>query len=188
MKTHYRLVAALASALLLLTSIVNGVFAYDARVSIAPGQTLSASATSISMPAATFSLMQNSVSNGRIDVTATDLTGNYAGWKVTFEVSDFMAAGLPSIPDENLTLRRNQTGTVQQSGQSWIGTLSASPTALDNVVWTGAPTTFTPQGGIPGTGSTGSYTRRFDVSLMVPPGQPAGTYTSEITITIVAGN
>jgi len=123
---------------------------------------------------------------GTMTLTADDTGGLGAGWNVTITASPFLytgsATGTP-IPAANFSLT-STPAPVRVSGQaidatggpkvpaaSPLGTLDAARKTLQAAVGFGA----------------GKYTQALGVSLVIPSQSRAGTYTSTLTTTILAG-
>lgn len=150
--------------------------------------TRTASIANLTLGAKTYS-HSNQTSTGTMTLTADDSTGSGNGWNVTVQSSAFVYSGTNSgtnIAASNFSITTANAPTVV-AGQ-----------AID--------TTATPPGGpkVPGTGATGAldvarktvqaevgygqgtYDQGLAVSLTIPGGARAGTYTGTMTVTIAA--
>lgn len=184
MNLRNRFATALIGATFFASSLVGVANAYNASVVIGEGGTLSATIDSVSLSGVTFNYAASTTSTGTMRVSANDPRGTYEGWTVDVTVGDFQADGKPSIAKNNFQ-GTNVPTVATNSGQTWAGSYAGSG-PVDSGLWKGAPSSFA--SGIPTTGSTGNYTATLPVKLTVPAGQPVGTYTSNMTVSITSGN
>ena len=177
MLTH-RWRPAMVSIVLLIAGLIALVPAVPASAA------LSASLGTLTLPSVVTSHSVQSTT-GRTVLTATD-TSHGQGWHVTLQASDMVYNGPnrgKNIPAGNLAIASAEAPTA----------VSGHP--VDPVHGPMAPTP-SPSGPLnsarkvlhanPGHG-TGTYTQGIILSLTIPGGTRAGTYTSKITTTIGSG-
>ena len=145
---------------------------------------LTASIVDLNLPAVTSSHVAQT-STGTMTLTVTDSAPG-AGWNVTILSSAVVYSGPhggTSIPAANLSITEARS-PVLVSGQAF------DPSGGPKVPPSGAPGTLdvarkTIQADV-GYGG-GTYTQDLGVSLVVPADSRTGTYTANLTVTVIAG-
>jgi hypothetical protein len=172
-------IAALAGVVLALP-----VYATNGVTQVLDGGTRSASIADLALAAKTYS-HSSQTSTGTMTLTADDSSATGAGWNVTVQSSAFVYSG-------------SNSGTNIAASNFSITTANA-PTMV-----AGAAVDATDGPKVPSSGATGAlnvarktvqanvgfgegtYDQALDVSLTIPAGSRAGTYTGTMTVTISA--
>lgn len=186
---HWFIVACLS--LLLISSILMFKFSSDTKtkessvlgtttlyVTINAGS-LSLSTTSTATLSATTVAETAGSATGNIGtITVTDNRGSGAGWSVTATSSDFTCCTpTRTIPVTNLTINPNNSTLVGVNGAS---TTNVTPGSSHTFTSTSDSTSIvTASSGY----GMGQYTINPSVTLTIPVGVYAGTYTATLTIT-----
>ncbi len=145
------------------------------EIAITPGTTLTASLNSdVTMTVANFSLAEQRTT-GTLTLRVEDGRGTQQGWRVTIAAGDFVS-GDARIPASGFSFSspgalHTEIGETTGIGYGEPGTsLSSSQMVMYAV---------------PGAG-TGIYRQELNVALEIPAQTPAGTYRSEVTVSIIS--
>lgn len=126
---------------------------------------------------------EDQITSGVMTLNADDSSGTGAGWNVTVQSSDFAYQGQyagTSIPAANLVID-TPGNPVYVAGEAI--TAAAGPFAgMGGSLDVARRVLFANEGG-----GKGAYAQDLPVSLTIPGGSVAGSYTSSLTVTISAG-
>ncbi|GAB4336848.1 MAG: hypothetical protein Kow0010_24800 [Dehalococcoidia bacterium] len=178
-----RLFITLAAALALVTASATAL-ADNSVTQTVNGGSRTATVADATLAAVNYSHSDQS-NAGTLTLTVDDSSGTGDGWNVTIQSSNFVYTGVNNgtdIPAANFSITA-ANAPVLVAGQAIDATngpkVSASPTGSLDV----ARKVIEANAGY----GQGTYTQVLDVSLTVPGGSRAGTYTATLTVTIAAG-
>jgi hypothetical protein len=185
-----RLLAVLITSLVLLLAAGQAFAATtatpQATITVTAGALSIASTGSITLPGITLDGDDHDmVATAAPTFTLIDARGSGGGWNVTFQSSDFAAAGGKTITASNLKFTSGGTIT-RNKGQAVDGTNGPKETALSAVGLNTAQKVITTAANY----GKGNYTytpTAGDFVLTVTADTLAGAYTATVTATIVAG-
>jgi hypothetical protein len=173
------------AALTLSLGLVSGAMAANSVTTRVTGGTLTASIANLNLGNVRTSHIAVNKS-GTMKLTADDSTGTGFGWNVTVQASDFAYTGtVGGIPIPATGFSLDAAGApVETAGQiadASNGPMVPATSPVGSLDQIRKVTTTNPNFG------QGTYAQDLDVTLSVPANSRVGTYTSTLTVTIVAG-
>lgn len=176
MMNHKRFTLAFALALVLALGLAGIAYA-DATVTISGG-TLSVTGQSISFTASLTGADQTVYDNDATNWSAVDPTGTGAGWHVNISATDFSDGGTKTIAVSNFKVKLDAGNITTVAGNTAPTSQITSYTALSGTAQSLLSAAVD--------AGMGSYTFVPDFSLDLAAETYAGTYTSTVTVAIVA--
>jgi len=182
---HRRSIALGLAAVAALLAIAPVAAVNQVTQAVTPG-TRSASVADLALPSVAYSHSAQT-SSGSMTLTADDSTGSNLGWNVTVQSSAFVYSGAnsgTSIPAANFALT-SAAAPVMTAGQA-VDPLGVGGPKVPVISPVGTLDTARKTVQAQALFGNGTYTQALGVTLTIPAGSAAGTYTGTITTTVAA--